>query len=237
MGSAGAAEARGTEAGLGDAGAGDPGEVPGWAAALVVAAGRRMDARGWVPATAGNISVRLDGARMAITRSGGHKGLLDAAGVMAADLDGRAVMAGARPSAEALLHGQVYRAFPKVGAVLHGHSVAATVLSMVAVAGGGGVAGEVAAPGEVVLAGYEVLKVFEGVAGHEESVRLPVVENDQDIARLAGVVATGLAGMRAGYLIRGHGVYVWGADMDQAMARLEGLEFLLACELERRKLR
>ncbi len=220
------------------AGRSDPGEVPAWAVALVAAAGRRMDARGWVPATAGNISVRLDGARMAITRSGGHKGFLDAGGVMVADLDGRAMTAGARPSAEAPLHGQVYRAFPKVGAVLHGHSVAATVLSMAAAAGGGGgVAGGVVAPGEVVLAGYEVLKVFERVAGHEESVRLPVVENDQDIARLAGVVAPGLAGMRAGYLIRGHGAYVWGADMDQAMARLEGLEFLLACELERRKLR
>ncbi len=202
----------------------DPGEVPGWAAERVAAAGRRMDARGWVPATAGNISVRLDGARMAITRSGGHKGFLDAGGVMVADLDGRAVTAGARPSAEALLHGQVYRARPDVGAVLHGHSVAATVLSM-------------AGAGEVVLAGYEVLKVFEGVAGHDVSLSLPVVGNDQDIARLAGVVAPGLAGMRLGYLIRGHGVYVWGADMDGAMARLEGLEFLLACELERRKLR
>ncbi|MGI3776004.1 MAG: methylthioribulose 1-phosphate dehydratase [Janthinobacterium lividum] len=200
------------------------GEVPGWAVERVVAAGRRMDARGWVPATAGNISVRLDGARMAITRSGGHKGFLDAAGVMVADLDGRAVTEGARPSAEALLHGQVYRAFPAVGAVLHGHSVAATVLSM---AGGS----------EVVLASYEVLKVFEGVGTHDVSLSVPVVENDQDIARLAGVVAVGLAGMRAGYLIRGHGVYVWGADMEGAMARLEGLEFLLACELERRKLR
>lgn len=90
---------------------------------------------------------------------------------------------------------------------------------------------------EVVLAGYEVLKVFGGVGTHDVSLSVPVVENDQDIARLAGVVAPGLAGMRAGYLIRGHGVYVWGADMEGAMARLEGLEFLLACELERRKLR
>ena len=213
-----------SDAGVAQEGAAEAGVVPGWAAERVVRAGQRMDARGWVPATAGNISVRLDGARMAITRSGGHKGFLDAGGVMVADLDGRAVTAGARPSAEALLHGQVYRAMPGVGAVLHGHSVAATVLSM-------------AAGGEVVLAGYEVLKVFEGVGTHAVSVPVPVVENDQDIARLAGVVGPGLAGMRAGYLIRGHGVYVWGADMEGAMARLEGLEFLLACELERRRLR
>jgi methylthioribulose-1-phosphate dehydratase len=31
-------------------------------------------------------------------------------------------------------------------------------------------------------------------------------------------------------------VYIWANTMDTALARLEGLEFLLACELERRKL-
>jgi methylthioribulose-1-phosphate dehydratase len=38
-----------------------------------------------------------------------------------------------------------------------------------------------------------------------------------------------------GYLIRGHGAYVWAHDMDMALARLEGLEFLLSCALERRR--
>jgi methylthioribulose-1-phosphate dehydratase len=67
---------------------------------------------------------------------------------------------------------------------------------------------------------------------------LPVFANDQDIPRLAAAVEPVLAaGTPLGYLIRGHGVYVWGPDMPMALARLEGLEFLLACELERRKLR
>ena len=35
-----------------------------------------------------------------------------------------------------------------------------------------------------------------------------------------------------GYIIRGHGVYVWGASMDHAMTRLEALEFMLRCHLE-----
>jgi methylthioribulose-1-phosphate dehydratase len=53
---------------------------------------------------------------------------------------------------------------------------------------------------------------------------------------LARVVEPLLDHAPLGYLIRGHGVYIWGADMDMALARLEGLEFLLACELERRRL-
>src|SRR5689334_16420567 len=104
--------------------------TPGWAVQAIVDAGRRMDARGWVPATAGNISVRLEDGRIAITRSGGHKGFLDSGHVMQADLDGRPLTQGMKPSAETLLHCQVYRLVPQAGAVLHGHSVAATVLSM-----------------------------------------------------------------------------------------------------------
>ncbi len=197
--------------------------TPAWAVDAIVAAGRRMDQRGWVPATAGNISVRLDAERIAITRSGGHKGFLDAGGVMQVDLQGRPLTP-ARPSAESLLHCQIYRAFPTAGAVLHGHSVAGTVLSM-------------AQQGPIRLAGYEVLKVFEGQTTHATALELPVFANDQDIARLALLVAPVLAqGSPLGYLIRGHGVYVWGPDMATALARLEGLEFLLACELERRKL-
>ncbi len=198
--------------------------TPAWAIEAIVQAGRRMDQRGWVPATAGNISVRLDEARIAITRSGGHKGFLDADMVMQVDLDGQALTPAARPSAETLLHCQIYRLFPRAGAVLHGHSVAGTVLSM-------------AQDGPIRLAGYEVLKVFEGQATHDAALDLPVFANDQDIARLAGVAEPVLlAGSPLGYLIRGHGVYVWGPDMPLALARLEGLEFLLACELERRKL-
>lgn len=183
-----------------------------------------MDQRGWVPATAGNMSVRLDATRLAITRSGGHKGFLDASSVMQVDLDGRALTPDAKSSAETLLHCQIYRLFPKVGAVLHGHSVASTVLSMTR-------------PGSIRLAGYEVLKVFEDQSTHETALDLPVFDNDQDIARLATIAEPALAaGTPLGYLIRGHGVYVWGPDMPMTLARLEGLEFLLACELERRKL-
>ena len=197
--------------------------VPGWAIDAIVRAGRRMDARGWVPATAGNISVRLGDVALAVTRSGGHKGFLDADSVMAVDLEGMALTAG-RPSAETLLHCQLYRLFPQTGAVLHGHSIAATVLTTIA-------------SGPLVFAGYEVQKAFAGQMTHEGTVTVPVVANDQDISRLAANVEPALlTGAPAGYLIRGHGAYVWGPDMDAALARLEALEFLLECELEKRKL-
>lgn len=198
--------------------------IPVRAQEEIIQAGHRMDQRGWVPATAGNISVRLDDGRVAITRSGGHKGFLDAFSVIAVDLDGKPENAGDRPSAETLLHCQIYRHFSGANAVLHGHSVAGTVLSM-------------AEPAPAIrLAGYELFKAFENQKTHDVTLEFPLFANDQDMTRLAAVIEPHLGNAPLGYYIRGHGVYVWGPDMDAALHRLEAIEFLLECELARRQL-
>jgi methylthioribulose-1-phosphate dehydratase len=192
------------------------------AAASLVEAGSRMDARNWVPGSSGNLSARLDSESLAITRSGVHKGRLHADDIIEVGLDGSAADAGQKPSAETLLHCQLYRLFPPVGAVLHGHSVAATVLSMA---------------GDIQFSDYEIIKAF-GFGTHAVNVALPVFENDQDIARLAALIEPSLvADPPIGYVIRGHGVYAWGTSVEHAFWRLEALEFLLACELERRRLK
>lgn len=192
------------------------------AAEAIAAAGRRMDAMGWVPATAGNISALLDGGDIAITRSGRHKGQLSPAGVMVVDAAGKAREPGARPSYETLLHCGIYRRFPGTGAVLHGHSLANTVLSRRATDG-------------IRLAGYELLKAFPGGPTHDTAITVPVLDNDQDIPRLQLALDRlwdVTPDVLPGYIIRGHGVYVWGASMDHAMTRLEALEFMLLCHLE-----
>ncbi|MBR0648189.1 methylthioribulose 1-phosphate dehydratase [Roseomonas terrae] len=192
------------------------------AALTIAASGRHMDAKGWVPATAGNISIRLGPEDIAITRSGRHKGQMVPADVMLVDGDGASREAGARPSYETLLHCGIYRRFVEAGAVLHGHSIANTVLSRRAGA-------------SIRLAGYELLKAFPGGPTHDTVVDLPVLDNDQDIPRLQRAVDAlwdDAPDAPPGYVIRGHGVYVWGADMHAAMTRLEALEFMLLCHLE-----
>lgn len=184
------------------------------------AAGRFFHTRGWVPATGGNFSARLPADRMLITASGGHKGELTGANFLIAGLDGRPLDSTRKASYETLLHSQIYRRAMGAGAVLHTHSVANTVLSR--------------RHDKLNLAGYELLKVLDGVTTHDTGVEIPVFENDQDIARLSGVVDGHMARGKAqhGYLIRGHGLYAWGETVAVARHRVEALEFMFECELK-----
>ncbi|WP_200388514.1 methylthioribulose 1-phosphate dehydratase [Thiocapsa imhoffii] len=195
------------------------------AAAALVAVGRFCYERGWLPATSGNLSARLDARSIAITVSGRHKGELDETGFMRLDLDGDALSPDVRPSAEAELHRMLYRRDPTIGAVLHTHSVASTVLSRL----GGTV---------LRLHDYEVLKAFPGVVTHHTVLEIPIFPNDQDIPRLAEQVACMLEACPAlpGYLIAGHGLYTWGDDVASARRALEAFEFLFECEILTRRM-
>src|SRR5690606_41139440 len=72
---------------------------------------RELAQAGWTPASSSNFSQRLDERHVAITVSGRDKGRLTEADIMVVDLDGRAVGSDHRPSAETLLHTQLYARF------------------------------------------------------------------------------------------------------------------------------
>lgn len=189
----------------------------------IVEAGRFLYAQGWSPATSSNYSARIDEEHVAITVSGKHKGRLSVTDVMVVDVLGNAMEAHRRSSAETLLHTELYRNVPEVGAVLHTHSVNATVLSRLW-------------PREKPLcfADYELQKAFSGVETHEGVVEIPIFENTQDIEELAGRAWDYLKDHPEcpGYLIRGHGLYTWAESMDACLRHVEAFEFLLRCELE-----
>lgn len=187
---------------------------------------RELAARGWTPATSSNFSRRLDDRHAAITVSGRDKGRLHESDIMVVDLDGKPVGSEHKPSAETLLHTQLYRRSPEVGCVLHTHSTTQTVASRL-----------FAGAGHVRLEGYELLKAFHGNDTHEVALDVPVFANTQHMPTLAAQVDALLdAGPLWGYLIDGHGLYAWGRDMNEARRHLEAFEFLLGCELELRKL-
>ena len=190
----------------------------------IAAFGRFAALRGWVPATSGNFSRRIDAEHVALTRSGIDKGAIRA--------DDIAVLTIGEPpppgvSAEAPLHLARYRTDPAIGAIFHVHTVASTVLSRMCAEGGA-----------VRTEGLEMHKAV-GAVTHDGFVEIPVFANDQDTAKLAAAVEARLGrdAVVPGFLLAGHGLYAWGATAADARRHVEGLEFLLACHLEERRLR
>jgi methylthioribulose-1-phosphate dehydratase len=203
-------------------------EHPPEIASRLVEIGRRFYGRGWVLGTSGNFSVVSSRAplQLVITASAAHKGRLRASDVLLCDERGvsigRAVRrrapgaSPARPSAETLLHLEIARR-RQAGAVLHTHSVWTTVLSELYGDAGG-----------FAIDGYEMLKGLKGVSSHEHREWIAIVDNDQDMPRLAQRVGAMLDQQpdAHAFLLRRHGLYTWGDTLADAERHVEILEFL-----------
>src|ERR1700730_600966 len=182
--------------------------------------GRRFYERGWALGTSGNFSVVMSRRplRLAITQSGVSKRELAPAHILQCDERGGVLgRTKGRPSAETFLHIEIARR-RRAGAVLHTHSVWSTVLS-----------GRHAAEGGLLIEGYEMLKGLSGVTSHEHREWIPILENDQDMRRLAHAVGETLAQHEQAHalLLRRHGLYTWGDTLEEAERHVEILEFLL----------
>ena len=181
--------------------------------------GRRFDNRGWMLGTSGNLSgvVAREPLRLAITPSGVPKGELSAEQILEIDAAGVVTQGVGAPSAEARLHVEIVRA-RGAGAVLHTHSIWSTLLS-----------DRHAAAGGLSIEGYEMLKGLEGVRTHEHREWIPILDNDQDMSRLAVRLQDALSRNPDchAFLLRRHGMYTWGDSLAQAVRHVEIVEFLL----------
>jgi methylthioribulose-1-phosphate dehydratase len=181
--------------------------------------GRAFYARGWVLGTSGNFSGVLSRQplRLAVTSTGLDKGGLSPEHFVVVDEGGKVLEGKGRPSAEVALHIAVAHA-TNAGAVLHTHSIWSTIVS------------ELGAPAKGVwITGYEMLKGLSGIRTHEHREWLPVFENSQDCDELALRISAYLGSHPEchGFLLHRHGMYTWGADLDEAKRHVEILEFLL----------
>ena len=184
------------------------------AARRLVEVGRRFDGRGWVLGTSGNFSVVVSAKplRLAMTPSGAFKGELSPGGIVEVNETGTPVAgAAARPSAEAKLHLEIAQR-RGAGAVLHTHSIWSTVLS-----------DRHASSQGLAIEGYEMLKGLAGVSTHAHHEWVPILENDQDMERLAAAVADTLGRHPAAhaFLLRRHGMYTWGDTLLEAIRHVE----------------
>ena len=198
---------------------------------LLRAIGSEFHQKGWSVGTSSNYSVVLsrNPLELLVTASGMDKGRLRRGDFVRVDAQGLPIMEGQpKSSAETLLH-VLAAEQPTVGAVLHTHSPWATLLSDLYFE-----------QGYLEFTGYEMLKGLDGVTTHEHTQRLLIFENTQDIPKLADQVRQKMHAPQSplthGFLIRRHGLYTWGRDLEEARRHIEIFEFLMECEARRRML-
>ncbi len=201
----------------------------------------RFAGLGWMPGTAGNLSVTLARLplRLAVTASGRDKGELRTQDIVLVDEQGEWVPdaesgsgdvtarlgLASKPSAEAGLHARI-AAVTGAGAVIHVHALAA-------------VRAGAAWPGGVQLRDLEMLKGI-GHSAHDELVTIPVVQNHQDMRVLGDdfervyVRATAEVREVPALVVASHGIYAWGSDLRHARWHLELTEALLQIALATR---
>lgn len=172
----------------------------------LIAAGRRLDALGLVPARDGNLSARLPagrgpGDRLLVTATGRRKRALTEADFVEMDLDGR-VHGPGRPSTEIGMHLAVYRLRSDVGAVVHAHPPVAVGFASAGLGLTECLMPEVAVSlGAVPLTPYATPGTPEIEAAIAETAR----------------------GHEA-FLLANHGAVTLGASVDEALDRMETLE-------------
>jgi ribulose-5-phosphate 4-epimerase/fuculose-1-phosphate aldolase len=173
----------------------------------ICAVGKSLYQRGYVHATAGNISVRLDDGGFLITPTDACLGTLEPEQL--AHVDAHDVhLSGAQPSKTLRLHRAIYQAAPHARCVLHTHSTHVVALTLAGVW----------SPQAVLppITPYFVMKVGQ----------VPLVPyaapGDASVAGVVGALA-GRAATRAVVLER-LGPVVWSESPESASVVLEELE-------------
>ena len=175
--------------------------------------GRRLGARGLISAAEGNLSLRIDDARLLVTPAGRRKDELKPDDLVEVRLghDERAQRSrtGLAPTSDLAIHLAVLAARPDAAAVVHAHLPASMALT---------VAGEVPDPSILPETAQQLPRVPFVAAGEMGS--------DELAARIAAAFADGREPPAGAVLLERHGAYAVGPDVRIAVDRLELLEVL-----------
>jgi L-fuculose-phosphate aldolase len=184
-----------------------------WAIDAIIAAGRRLGARGLISAGEGNISVRLDAERLLVTPTGRRKDELEPEDLVVIrlghDQDEAISPSGLGPTSDLAIHLAIHAARPDLGAVVHAHLPASMALTL---------AGEVPDPAVLPETALLIPRLPFLVLGVPGSTELA--------ARIASALTEPPAPLATTVLLERHGAIAVGADPASAVDRLELVEVL-----------
>ena len=178
----------------------------------IVRVAKRLDEKGILTSTDGNLSARLPDGGTLITPSGSCKGQLEAEKIVRLFRDG-SPRAG-KPSSEIALHRMIYARRPDVQAIVHAHPPYATAYAVAGMALDQPILSEaILTLGRVPVASY-AMPTAEELARSVE----PLVEHHDAV------------------LLRFHGAICFARDIEQAGYLMETLEHVARIDFIRRAL-
>lgn len=177
---------------------------------LLAALCRQAAAKGLLPGCSGNASLRMASYAL-VTPSGRPKEKLNPEDLVPVRIrDGRVAQFGASPSSERGLHLEIYKSQPEAMAILHTHPAALTALGILL-------------PGKGMEDRLN-LPVFECETLRKKISTVPdFAPGTDELAQAAARAAA--SGKRLIWLER-HGLCVWGASADEALALSDECEHL-----------
>ena len=193
---------------------------------------RTLNASGHNPATSGNYSLRSKqcAAHALVSESGIDKSLFHEDNFLLVNqetglLHPSLASSGRKSSDETDIHLSIYKA-TKAGCVLHSHLLESILFADLH-----------PSQTSAEVAGLELLKGFKGIKSHEQKVTIPLFDNSQDIKALSKDILLAISDrISYGFLLRGHGLYVWGDTVKDAKRHLEVFEYLFRYYIAKRKL-
>lgn len=159
---------------------------------------------GYMPGTAGNLSVRLDASRLLVTPTGVSKFLLRPADIVIVDLAGKQLNGYRKMTSEVSMHLAIYRHRADVTAVVHSHPPIATAFTCV----GRGL-DEMLCQEAVMTLGVVPLATYAATGTEEVAASLTPFIPDHDAILLAN-----------------HGAVSYGRNLLEAFQRMETVEHL-----------
>ena len=175
--------------------------------------GAMLHENGFVAATDGNLSVRLEGNRVLITPSGFSKGMMEPRDMVVIDLAGKKLSGSHNASSEVQMHLAIYQERRDVNAVVHAHPCTATAFACSGIALEEPICAEVVMTlGKVPLAPYATT----GTPELTNNIR-PFI------------------GDHSAILLANHGVVTYAEDLVTAYFKMEAVEHFAKVTLAARQ--
>lgn len=149
---------------------------------------KRMYQKGFIAATDGNVSIKINDNRIIFTPSGICKGFLESDDLIITDLKGNKISGKYRATTEIYMHLAAYQERPDITAVVHGHPPTAVAFTFANIA-----LSECLLPEVVVTLGSIPVVPYETTGTYElaSAIRPYLREFDAVVLDKHGVVAVG----------------------------------------------